>query len=86
MIFFLLYELCKGPNSFWFPYFEITDKPNLIASWSIKDLNNLQDEAIKERTLAEQEENRKCFATLLKVAHDHPDIFNLKDFTYDRFI
>jgi hypothetical protein len=85
MIFFLLYELCKGPESFWFPYFEITDKPDLIADWPVKELNNLQDETMKERTLEEEEENRACFATLRKVAEAHPDIFNLKEFTYARF-
>jgi hypothetical protein len=41
MIFFLLFELCKGKDSFWYPYFEITDKPELITDWPVKDLNNL---------------------------------------------
>lgn len=85
MIFFLLFELCKGPESFWFPYFEITDKPQLITSWPVKDLNNLQDESIKQRTIDEEEENRNCFATLIKVVQQHPEIFNIKEFTYDRF-
>lgn len=38
IIFFLLYELCKGEKSFWHPYFEITDKPELITDWPAKDL------------------------------------------------
>jgi hypothetical protein len=85
MIFFLLYELCKGPESFWFPYFEITDKPQLITSWPVKDLNNLQDESLKERTIDEEEDNKHCFATLIKVVQQHPEIFNVQEFTYDRF-
>ena len=35
MVFFILYELTKGEDSFWYPYFEITDKPELVTDWPV---------------------------------------------------
>ena len=85
MFFFMLYEICKGEESFWYPYFEITDKPFLMTDWSIKDLNELQDEALKEYTIEEEQANKECFQTLREVAECHPDIFDLEKFTYENF-
>ena len=51
MVFFLLFELSKGKDSLWYPYFEITDKPELVTDWPVSDLNEMQDESMKERTI-----------------------------------
>ena len=85
MIVFVLYELCKGEDSFWYPFFEITDKPDLLTDWSEKDLYELQDQSMKQRTLDDVEEIEDSFEVIRSVAEQHPDIFNLAKFTLDQF-
>ena len=38
MISFVLYELCKGPQSFWHPYFEIVNTSDLPMLWEDEEV------------------------------------------------
>lgn len=39
--FFLMHEISKGKDSFWYPYFKITEKPDLLIIWTEEELGEL---------------------------------------------
>ena len=47
LIFFVMYEMAKGTESFWHPYFQITEQTDMPCLWDVADLQNLQDENLK---------------------------------------
>jgi len=38
IIFFVMHEMIKGENSFWYPYFKITEKTDMLCFWKPEDL------------------------------------------------
>ena len=42
-----MYEMTKGTNSFWYPYFRITEKTDMLSNWKSEELQLLQDELLK---------------------------------------
>ena len=45
----------KGDNSFWYPYFKITEKTDMLCYWKEEELNLLQDEIMKAEAMDEIE-------------------------------
>lgn len=44
---FLIYERCKGEDSFWHPYFETVQLVSLPAEWSDEKIERLVDTDLK---------------------------------------
>jgi hypothetical protein len=38
---FIFYELCKGKDSFWYPYLLIAEDPDLPSFWKEEELKEL---------------------------------------------
>lgn len=38
-----MYEMTKGEDSFWAPYFEITEKTDMVGFWNKEDLDECED-------------------------------------------
>lgn len=51
---YMSYELSKGRDSFYHPFFQILPEPGSIARWSQSELDELQDEKLVQRA-----ENKK---------------------------
>lgn len=43
---FICYEMAKGPESFFAPYFDILPHPGSILDWNQEELNELQNEFV----------------------------------------
>ena len=56
VIFFLLHEMSKGENSYWYHYLEISALPDMPAQWIEEDLNELHDPIMKQEAIDELEE------------------------------
>ena len=56
-----MHELSKGQESFWYPYLQITEKPDLLIMWSDEQLDELQDPVLKQNVIEEREIAMKDF-------------------------
>ena len=45
---FLMYESCRGSDSFWSAYLRTMGSPDLPYHWSDEELNQLRDPVLKE--------------------------------------
>jgi hypothetical protein len=43
LIIFLFYEMLKGEDSFWHPYFQIINVSDLPMLWTDEEIDELQD-------------------------------------------
>lgn len=68
LIFFVMVELTKGKDSFWYPYFQITEKTDMLCFWKEEDLSLLQDEIMKAEAMDEMEVLQEEYQILLDVA------------------
>ena len=55
IIFFTLHEMSKGEDSFWAPYFAISEYPDQVSMWNEDDLAELQDPIFMEESKDEDE-------------------------------
>ena len=86
LIFFVLTELIKGKDSFWAPYFAITEKTDMCQFWKEEELSNLHDEIMKAEAMDETEVLRDEFDLIHEIASRYPDAINIEKFTFDRFL
>ena len=47
LIFFLIHEMSKGENSYWYHYLQTSALPDMPTQWSVQDLNELHDPIMK---------------------------------------
>lgn len=86
IIFFVMYEMSKGRESFWFPYFQITEKTDMLGFWKNSDLDELQDEVMKAEAKDEHIVVKAEYSCLMGVANLYPDLFDLEKMTYELFL
>ena len=46
LIVFVAHEMTKGEKSFWYPYFQITEKTDLPAFWEEEELEEFEDKVL----------------------------------------
>lgn len=56
LIFFITYELSKGEQSMWYPYFQIAQDSDLPCFWEKEELEQLEDELLKAEIKEYKEE------------------------------
>ena len=71
-----MFEMTKGRDSFWYPYFQITEKTDMIGQWMKKDLEELQDEILKAEALDEIAIVEEEFNLVFDVAKQYPDLID----------
>lgn len=81
-----MFEMTKGRDSFWYPYFQITEKTDMIGQWMKKDLEELQDEILKAEALDEIAIVEEEFNLVFDVAKQYPDLIDTSKFTFEVFM
>ena len=49
LIFFCMYEMGKGKEGFWHPFFETAEYCDMLNKWSQEELEELEDEVVREQ-------------------------------------
>lgn len=86
LIFFVMHEMGKGDDSFWAPYFETAELPDLLARWEQSDLDELHDPILKQESIDEMEEMREEFGELRDAALANSDCINIDSFTFEMYM
>ena len=47
LIVFIMFEMCKGEASFWYPYFITVSESDLPYEWNDKEIEELHDELLR---------------------------------------
>lgn len=66
-----MHELVKGKDSFWYPYFQITEKTDMPQAWSEDDLAELQDQILLAEIGDEKDNMIEEFHILRDLAEQH---------------
>ena len=53
LIFYTLHEMSKGPDSFWYHYFQVSAIDDMPCNWTEADLDVLQDPIMKQEMMDE---------------------------------
>jgi hypothetical protein len=85
IIFFVIHEMTKGMNSFWYPYFQITEKTDMPQGWKEHEIDELQDQISKAEILDEPETMLEEFLILRDLAAMYPKSCNAEKWTYELF-
>ena len=72
LIVFVCHEMTKGEGSFWHPYFQITEKTDMLMQWSMKDLEQLQDTALVDETLLEKAFLQEEYLVVIRMIQQYP--------------
>ena len=72
---FMVFERIKGPNSFWYPYFETVKEFELLMNWSKAELSELHDPVLVFDTKAWEKRMEKTWTCLEEVFRENPHIF-----------
>jgi hypothetical protein len=72
LIVFIMYEMCKGEDSFWGPYFECASWADLPYCWSDDDLTELEDELLKFEIIEYRKEVQGEWEATLEVISQYP--------------
>ncbi len=86
VIFFVMTEMIKGEESFWAPYFAITEKTDMCQFWSEDELSNLQDEIMKAEAIDETDVLKDEFLIIFEIAAKYPNAIDISQFTFDVFL
>lgn len=76
MLSFLLWEMSKGPASFWNCYFQsLPEAPETITEWKEKELLELQDSDFANDAMIRKNWNMNCCKELSKIYKMYPLLF-----------
>lgn len=85
VIFFVLYEMSKGKDSFWYHYFEVSALPEMLSKWSDAELDILADPIMKAENKDEMEELEEEYEEVLEAINENADCLNVDFFTFENF-
>ena len=84
---YIMYELSKGEESFYFPYLSILPEPGSVSQWTDEQLRGLQNDALFLKAKNRLTMLRKTFNnTILKICQENPEVMPLELFTYENFL
>ena len=77
---FLVRERIKGTSSFYYPYFCVTEEPEMLLDWTPEELRELHDQFLYHKVtniqaLYFREKMRKKWKTLSTVFAQYPNLF-----------
>jgi len=83
---FIMYEVSKGPESFWYPYLRMIPKPESAMKWSDDELRVLQDIRIMTRIRSRQRSLKSVFDRRIRAFFGcYPEIFPEHVFDFEAF-
>ena len=85
LIVFVCHEMTKGEGSFWHPYFQITEKTDMLMQWGMKDLEQLQDTSLVDETLLEKAFLQEEYLVVIRMIQQYPKLFNPDLWTFEVF-
>lgn len=82
MLSYILFEYCKGMQSFWYYYLSsLPNDPETVTEWNEKELLELQDSNFVNDLLARKHWNVACCRELTRVFNLHLEVF--RNYTVD---
>jgi len=87
LLLFMIYEWQKGPDSFWYPYFQVVNPGSLTCYWDEKTLQTLDDPELLASINSmrdDYEEDWNIISKLLKLYS--PAHFDLSKCTYELYL
>ena len=84
---FIMYEVSKGKESFYYPYINILPSPESSMLWNDKEIRELQDSRLTMRIRGRKASLRTVYEKRIRpIFNLYPDIFEpIIDFSYDKF-
>ena len=72
---FLMNERRKGRDSFFYPYINVIDQPEILCDWSESELSELQDGFLSKKTKKLLQSQQFHYSKLLPVFTEYPNYF-----------
>ena len=69
LIIFIMHEISQGEKSFWYPYLEIINRPDLPFMWSDSELDEFQDAVLIRTIKSYREEFESDWKEIYSVFH-----------------
>ena len=84
---FIMFEMSKGPQSFYFPYLEILPEPGCVSQWTDMQLQQLQNENLMLKSKNRLSMLRNSYnRSILPLCNRYPEQLPVKKFSYDSFL
>ncbi|CAG9321098.1 unnamed protein product [Blepharisma stoltei] len=72
---YLMYEFFLGEESFYYPYFQTIQNPEMLMDWNFEELKLLQDKFLLLNARKSYRETMIYFNSLSQIFEKHPDFF-----------
>jgi len=84
---YIMFEMVKGQESFYFPYLQILPEPGSVSQWTDEQLQELENDELVFKAKNKITSLRNIYSrSIVKLCNDHPDQLPLESYTYDRFL
>ena len=83
---FLMHEISKSQKSFWYEYLQITEKPDILIQWTERELNDLQEESLKQNVMEEKAKCETEFKMIKEFVSKWDKVYKVDNFTYDTYL
>lgn len=83
---FIMCEMLKGKDSFYYPFLQIIPESDCIVEWNLIELAWLQDDDLSYRAKSRKLYIQNLYkSSVLKLVDKYPNIFKVSDYSYDLF-
>ena len=84
---FIMFELAKGEDSFYFPYLEMLPEPGSVSQWTEEQLAELENQDLVLKSKNRLTSLRNNYSrVIVKLCTAHPEALPLESFSYEKFL